>query len=187
VTEKNPSRVRTILTVVLLVLGSVSGGGGVSGVFWLHQLRPIARLSIEGPNAWQFRGTPVNSSSYGFAMPITVNLRNEGDTGVNLRVIVEVCNADFAWKTGGAVWVSSSSQIRYVGAHSAEVLAFYVMSPKSSSFKIATRIEFVRDYSDLGPIITTFISFFGEKPKDGPTTLEYRVGDGDVWSLFYEE
>jgi len=181
-TEKNPSRVRTILTVALIVLGWAS-----SGVFVPYQQRPIAELSIEGPKAWQFQGIPVNSSSYGFALPITVKLRNEGNTGMNLRVIVEAYNADVVWKTGGAMWVSSSSQTRYVAAHSPEVLMFYVMSPKSSSFKIAARIEFVQDYSGLGPMITTFISFFGEAIKDGPTTLEYHVGDGDVWSLFYEE
>jgi hypothetical protein len=183
-TENNPSRVRTILTVVLLVLGSASGGGGV---LWAYQQRPIAELSIEGPKAWQFQGIPVNSSSYGFVMPITVKLRNEGNTGVNLRVIVEPYNADVVWKKGGGMWLSSSSETRYVGAHSPEVLTFYVLLPKSSSFKIAARIEFVQDYSGLGPMITTFIVFFGETPKDGPTTLEYRVGDGDVWSLFWEE
>jgi len=181
-TEKNPSRVRTILTVVLLVLGPASGG-----VFLLYQQRPIAELSIEGPKAWQFQGIPVNSSSYGFAMPITVKLRNEGNTGVNLRVIVEAYNADVVWKKGGKMWLSSSSETRYVGAHSSEVLTLYVLSPKSSSFKIAARIEFMRDYSGFGPMITTFIVFFGETIKHGPTTLEYRVGDGDVWSLFWEE
>ena len=181
-TEKKPSRVRTILTVVLIVLGWAS-----TGVFVPYQQRPIAELSIEGPKAWQFQGIPVNSSSYGFAMPITTNLRNEGNTGVNLRVIVEAYNTDVVWREGGEMWVSSSSESRYVGAHSAEVLTFYVLSPKSGSFKIVARIEFVQDYSGLGPTITTFIAFFGERIKHGPTTLEYHVGDGDVWSLFWEE
>jgi hypothetical protein len=182
-TGKNPSKVRTILAVVLLVVVPV-----LYGVAWTYGQAPIAQLCIAGPKAWQFEGIPVNSSYYGFAMPVTVNLQNEGNTGVNLRVIVEGDNADIVWKRAEGMWLESSSETQYVGAHSAQVLTFYVLSPKSSSFKVAARIEFVRDYfSGLGPMITTFISFFGERHKCGPTALEYRIGGGDVWSLHWED
>jgi hypothetical protein len=181
-TGKNPSKVRAILAVVLLVAVPVLGR-----MAWTYGQAPIAKLSIDGPKAWQFQGTPLNSSYYGIMMPITVNLRNEGKTGVNLRVVVEAYNVDVVWKRGGGMWLLSSSESRYVGAHSLEVMTFYVLSPKSSSFKVAARIEFVPDYSGLGPIITTFISIFGQKVNEGPTVLEYRLGDTNVWSLYWEE
>jgi hypothetical protein len=54
-TGKNLSKVRTILAVVLLVVGPV-----LYGVAWTYGQAPIAQLCIAGPKAWQFVGIPVN-------------------------------------------------------------------------------------------------------------------------------
>ena len=80
-------------------------------------------------------------------------------------------------------FMSSAATRRHVDARSPEVLTSYVFSPKASSFTIAVRMEFVQDYSEVRAMITTLVGFFGETIKDGSTTLEYRVGNGDVWSL----
>lgn len=176
--RKEPKRGLKILIAIVLIVLSMSGAA--------YQLRPIAGLSIDGPRTWHFQAHVVDPSSYGLLMPITVKLQNDGNTGIELRVVVEGDIADISWKKG-EIYSLSSSETSYVGAHSEKGLTFFVSSPRNDSITVAVRIEVVQNYSSIGATMTTMVGFFGETTKLGPTTLEYKTWDGTTWSLVWAD